>query len=420
MRPKKNLILLTHTFPYGVGEAFLESEINYLLQGFDKVVVIARNVKDSRSRYQAPNFYSHQINPKSDLKEIVFSIFLLIRNLSRSLRYIRNELLILKLKKKRLSRKVLAIMITDLLKSLIAAQAIKRVMRIHELTGDLILYSYWLSSLALATTFVRSKSSQIRRVARAHHSDLYEHINPSRYLSYRQALAQELNGIYSISMHGLEYLRTIVPEKTHKHLFCSKLGTEPLIVKTQQRPAVHHLIVSCSFLQKIKLVELIVEALSLIEVLPIYWIHFGDGPQREMVEQLAIKKLANKKNIRYLFHGEFANPTLLKFYQENFVSLLVNTSSSEGIPVSIMEAQSCGVPCIGMDVGGVREIISKERGLLLSPDATPLQIAETINSVLTLPEEAYTELRASAFVNWDTNFNAKKNFPAFIQAIQNI
>ncbi|MFR4320263.1 MAG: glycosyltransferase [Blautia massiliensis (ex Durand et al. 2017)] len=45
----------------------------------------------------------------------------------------------------------------------------------------------------------------------------------------------------------------------------------------------------------------------------------------------------------------------------------MNVSSSEGIPVSIMEATSFGIPGIATDAGGTKEIIrDKENGVLLS------------------------------------------------------
>lgn len=40
-------------------------------------------------------------------------------------------------------------------------------------------------------------------------------------------------------------------------------------------------------------------------------------------------------------------------------------SDSEGIPVSIMEAMSFGIPVIARNVGGMSEIVNEENGLLL-------------------------------------------------------
>lgn len=43
----------------------------------------------------------------------------------------------------------------------------------------------------------------------------------------------------------------------------------------------------------------------------------------------------------------------------------MNLSTSEGVPVSIMEVQSYGIPVIATNVGGTGEIIDKDNGILL-------------------------------------------------------
>ena len=56
--------------------------------------------------------------------------------------------------------------------------------------------------------------------------------------------------------------------------------------------------------------------------------------------------------------GNVDNAALLEDYITENYYLFVNVSSSEGIPVSIMEASSVGIPCLATDVGGTGEIIS--------------------------------------------------------------
>lgn len=49
--------------------------------------------------------------------------------------------------------------------------------------------------------------------------------------------------------------------------------------------------------------------------------------------------------------GYIANKDLLDWYKTNKPSIFINVSSSEGVPVSIMESMSCGIPTIATDVG---------------------------------------------------------------------
>lgn len=57
-------------------------------------------------------------------------------------------------------------------------------------------------------------------------------------------------------------------------------------------------------------------------------------------------------------------------------------SDSEGIPVSIMEAMSFGIPVIARNVGGMSEIVNEENGLLLENDDAE-DAASKISSLLT-------------------------------------
>jgi glycosyltransferase involved in cell wall biosynthesis len=86
--------------------------------------------------------------------------------------------------------------------------------------------------------------------------------------------------------------------------------------------------------------------------------------------------------------------------------IFVNPSYSEGLPTSVMEAASVGLPIIATDVGGTREIIKNgESGLLIKP-GQPKMIAGAIKVLL--HDERYAKvmgMRAKITVmakfNWD-------------------
>lgn len=66
-------------------------------------------------------------------------------------------------------------------------------------------------------------------------------------------------------------------------------------------------------------------------------------------------------------------------------NIYVQPSRSEGLPLSLMEAASVGLPLIGTRAGGVPEVIKHEyNGLLVNPEE-PQQLAEAILSVLSQP-----------------------------------
>jgi glycosyltransferase involved in cell wall biosynthesis len=76
----------------------------------------------------------------------------------------------------------------------------------------------------------------------------------------------------------------------------------------------------------------------------------GDGPERPKIEDL-IKK--NGLDGTFLLRGFVSDTT--PFYSG--LDLYINTSVHEGIPMSVLEAMSYGIPIIAPNVGGLTEII---------------------------------------------------------------
>lgn len=418
--PPRNLILITNHFPYGTGEAFLESEIPLLVRSFDKVVVLTRNAHVSGQPVSQLHFSHERIDPRSNFIEIVRTVALSVYHFQTVVSLFRGEIRYLKSREGRASIKKQVVLFHDLFKALALSFSIKRSIKTNQLTGTVVLYSYWLTSAALATLFVKPKHITVKRISRAHRADVYESIQAQGYLSYRELLAQELDAIFAVSEDGLHHLKSNIDPKWHSKLHLSRLGTQ----KQESTPAGSFLgrrvVVSCSFLTPVKRVHLIIEALALIESLDIQWIHFGDGPLRAELEDRATQKLSSRPNIQTKFQGFVSNKDLLQFYNSNRVDLFINTSSSEGIPVSMMEAQSFGIPILATDVGGVREIAGPETGRLLQPNDPPSQIAKAITELLTLPEELKDRIRKNAFNNWNLNYNAERNFSTFIATIMKL
>jgi glycosyltransferase involved in cell wall biosynthesis len=81
------------------------------------------------------------------------------------------------------------------------------------------------------------------------------------------------------------------------------------------------------------------------------------------------------------FLGQMPQAQILDWYRTGQIFSVVLPSLHEGIPVSLMEAMSCGVPVISSRVGGTPELLEAGAGLLVPP-ADPAALADAITSLL--------------------------------------
>jgi len=173
------------------------------------------------------------------------------------------------------------------------------------------------------------------------------------------------------------------------------------------------LIVSCSNLIKVKQVHLIAESLSKIKNYEIKWVHFGDGKLKKDIINYCKKNFP--KNIKAEFKGRVFNKEILKFYTKAVPELFINLSSSEGIPMSIMEAMSCSIPVIATNVGGTSEIVNNANGLLLNKNFEICEVSNFIEKFNTLSINDKETFRKSAYKTWSELYHADKNYNNFIK-----
>jgi glycosyltransferase involved in cell wall biosynthesis len=68
-------------------------------------------------------------------------------------------------------------------------------------------------------------------------------------------------------------------------------------------------------------------------------------------------------------------------------SAFVLTSHQEGLPLSILEAMACGLPCVVTDVGGNAEVVAdKLNGLVVRPGSSD-EVAMAILYLIDHPQE---------------------------------
>jgi glycosyltransferase involved in cell wall biosynthesis len=106
--------------------------------------------------------------------------------------------------------------------------------------------------------------------------------------------------------------------------------------------------------------------------------------------------------------GRVKNEVIMTYYATNPIDLFINVSEVEGVPVSVMEAFSFGIPCFATDVGGTGEIVNETNGYLASKDFNISELYNYIKNVRTLSKTK--QLRINARQSWQELCNATTNY----------
>lgn len=408
---RRNLVLITNEFPFGYGETFLEAEIKNIHPLFDEIVFVPISTPPNNVREIPKQSSILPCIAKSSLKEKLSIPFLLWRHRALFFEMIKSESETIKTVYKATLKGKRRKMVHDSIKGFQYFEFIKRHIEINSHT---IFYSYWLSNPSLGLSILKYYYPQAVCIARAHRWDLYFENYKNNYISFQKFKAVHLSRIYFIAAQGRRYFSA----KTNTmitSLFLSKLGTrEPLCeAKTENRNTEKKVIVSCSNLYEVKRVHLIIEALARVNT-PVKWIHIGTGVLEEELKNLALKKISCRDAIEYQFLGQLSNQQVHTFYSKNDIDLFLNVSSSEGLPVSLMEAISYGIPIMATDVGGTSEICNDEVGALLPPNITASTLAEEIDVFF---ENKPPIDKNTIFRFWKNNFSARINFENFGQSL---
>jgi glycosyltransferase involved in cell wall biosynthesis len=403
---KKTLFVLTSEFPFGFGETFLENEVPILEKHFDNLIFVTQNATGS-SRIKNEKTQCIELGKRNFLNRIqvffsktfYFEIFDLIKKNKFSVTTFRSSLY-------------------SLSRGFSIAKKLKELNQNNLKNGyETIFYSYWLDEKAIAIALLKSKNKKIKAVSRCHGWDIYEERQKSNYLPYRNFLFKELDKIFPISENGKNYILKNYNVLNSK-IIVSRLGTRKLENSSTKQKTPEFHILSISSLIPLKRVELIIASLSLIDNINIHWTHIGSGPLESKILKLANEKFERKKNITYSFNGHLSNKDVRSFLENNEIDLFMNLSETEGIPVSIMEAQSASIPVLATNVGGTPEIVNNENGVLINKDSLPEEIADKIIDFFKLEKNNKSEKIQKSFNNWLKNYNAEKNYEKFIEIIK--
>ncbi|MBS1581570.1 MAG: glycosyltransferase [Bacteroidetes bacterium] len=397
----KELWLFTVRFPFGHTEQFLENELPVLCERFERVVLVPL-YRNGGLRPLPPN--AEVAGPTLDPYGRIGPLSALrwypsYRRLARALR------------QEAPSRSAFDAQWPELRSRigqlLYRAQAIERELMPRYDPERVLLYAYWTYDWATVLALLRTRDPRIRFITRAHGFDLFEDRHKDGWIPFRQLQLEHLDRLFCVSQAGLDHLTARHPEHAGRFEL-SRLGTKDRGLAPWAPSDVLRL-VSCAHIFPLKRVDFLAEALRGI-TRPVEWIHFGDGPERAGLEK-ALEGLP--PHVRATLHGSIPNEELLAWYRRNPVDLFVHTSVSEGgVPVSMQEAASFGIPLLAIDAGGVREIVNDRTGTLLPFDASIDALRAALEAHAS-SRFATTAGRADVRACWNEGFRADVNFHRF-------
>ena len=405
----KKILILANAFPYGCHEQYMETEEKYYSR-FDKawIAALGLNKTDAESKRDLKS--KADVIPVLDRSRFFYRINCLTALADRNLY---KEVLEL-IKTHRLTKQSVMYLLFYLSKAHHEARVLDKALK-NEDKQDILIYSYRFEYQPYVALLLKRKWGNTNKiVCRAHGYDLYEERNPDNYLPMRSALLSEVDYVFPCSKYGVEYIKHKYPagkaQVDVRYLGTSDHGEK--VFSSGKEPL---RILSCSNVLKVKRIDKIIDALSLIRDIPIEWTHFGDGELIDELREYAGDKLGS--NVKVSFAGNIANTELMNTYAVKDFYVFINASSSEGLPVSVMEAMSFGIPCIATDVGGTGEIVNNDHGVLISEDAADKDIAEVIRAIYSLSGDEYLAIRHKSRRFWKDYFDADKNYKAFFEEL---
>lgn len=399
------IYLFTLKFPFGYGEAFLENEMAVAsrLPGLEIILVPFQTGRKKRilpAGIKLDTSLARLVEANHEKK-----IFPLLLNLPKVI----NGIIQHKCKSFSALRDVAGVVHHGNL--------IRKWASLNLKNGD-IGYTYWFDRATFGLARLKSEGKMnFLLVSRVHRYDLYAEQRSHGFIPFSSYVLNNVNYIFSISTHGQEYLINKFSKPVFgisKKIILSRLGVADHGVNPTRVDAQFIRVVSCSNIIRAKKVDQIAKLMiNYAAAYPdkqVRWEHFGDGPLRE---NLAAQIQQVPSNLKVVLHGQTSNTAIMDFYRKNQVSAFVNLSDSEGVPVSIMEAQSFGIPVLAKDVGGVSEIVNNQNGYLM-PGTYDLKKAVSVLDELVNNENKRILSRASFL----QNYSAEQNYEEFYMALK--
>ena len=136
----------------------------------------------------------------------------------------------------------------------------------------------------------------------------------------------------------------------------------------------------------------------------------GDGPLRESMRE-KVEQMNIVKNVYFEGAVDNVNEWLL------ILDILVFSSDFEGIPLTMLEAMSAGLPVIATNVGGIPQVMkNRENGMLVEPN-DPEQIAVAVKELIR-NEKLYCKIQKNGIYKMENELSYENNIRKYKEVIE--
>lgn len=286
--------------------------------------------------------------------------------------------------------------------------------------NEWIFLSAWYSAPAFVVADIKKKYKGVSAVSLAHSFEIDKRKTKFTDVLFRKNYSSCIDLTSFISRNVLDEFLNEHKDKLNlddKKFEVRYLGTKKVLEGLNNKALDNNkiVVVSCSNVIPEKRVKLLFDSLMMEEAYNVEWYHIGTG-----VLFKELKDLVNnikKENISVHLMGRLDNNAVHEFLLNTPIDVFVNVSSSEGIPVTIMEAIAYGIPVVATDVGGNSEIIDESCGVIISENPDSQEILRAIEKIKQSVE--YDAFASNAYEKFLKLFDSDSSRPDFYNMMKN-
>lgn len=402
------LVLVTNSFPFGgfTEASFVMPEVSELAQSFRRVIIIPTISDGQRQHYDLPD------NVEISTSWLEYPDW--------KHRWLRTRYVFSPGVWRTMNGSVNYTSLTFALAARSFAGFVDEFVKREKLDwGSTLFYTFWFD-LATAGLALVAERRPVNYLSRAHGHDIYM----DRCNGLRAKAARRSKAVFTAGEAGAIALRKLFPECADK-ISVRRLGTlkpDVDILSRHHRRVDNRLtFLSVARVEPGKGVDLnykMLRALAIArESCEIRWIHVGDGSLMDQLRETVVGDCP--ANLKVDLRGTLRNEKVHDIYCQEDIDWMMLLSEREGLPISLCEALSYGVPVVSTMVEGSDEAIDDDCGVLLAPDPEPEEFVRGMLPYIE-SEHRYRVMSENAFDRWKLLFDARKLRKSFVEEIRDL